>query len=110
MHVFDDIALADLGLDTFDFVDAVSAALMAHHHHDLTVLPKRMQSTASGAYAMDTQGMWLSRDMAVFHNLVGLDKPAIVRRRSSSDRVTPRPCALSMETQSAASCQWQSEF
>ena len=72
MHILDDTVLAGLGLDAFDFIDAVSAALVAHHRNDLIVLPKRMQ-TIAGAYAMDTQGMWSSRDMALFHNLVGQD-------------------------------------
>jgi ornithine cyclodeaminase/alanine dehydrogenase-like protein (mu-crystallin family) len=74
MHNLDDAALAALGLDAFDYIELVSDALVAHFRHDIAVLPKRMQTAASGAYTMAAQGMWLSRDLALFHNLVGLDR------------------------------------
>lgn len=74
MHTLDDAALAALGLDAFDYIELVSEALVAHVRDNITVLPKRVQTAASGAYTMAAQGMWLSRDIALFHNLVGLDR------------------------------------
>lgn len=77
MKVFDDAALAELGLEAFDFIDTVSEALRAHFTGDLPTIPKQMQITPAGAFAVGTQGMWVSRDLAFFHNLVGLDKVAV---------------------------------
>lgn len=77
MKIFDDAALAELGLDGFSFVETVSDALKANFRGDLPAIPKQMQLTPAGAFAVSTQGMWVSRDMAFFHNLVGLDKVAV---------------------------------
>lgn len=83
MHNLDDAALAALGLDAFDYLDPVCDALVGHFRDDVTVLPKRMQTASSGAYTMAAQGMWLSRDIALFHNLVGLDKELVPGRPST---------------------------
>lgn len=83
MHVMDDAAIAGLGLQAADLVEPVSWALAAHARGELLVEPKRMQLAASGAYAIGTHGIWGNRDLAFFHNLVGLDREPVKGQRST---------------------------
>lgn len=83
MQVMDDAAIAALGVRPADLVRPVSLALAAHATGGMQVEPKRMQIAPSGAYAIGTHGIWGERDLAFFHNLVGLDREPVKGARST---------------------------
>lgn len=83
MHLMDDMAVAALGVQAADLAASVSLAMVAHARGEMLVEPKRMQLAASGAYAIGTHGIWAGRDLAFFHNLVGLDREPVKGGRST---------------------------
>lgn len=83
MQVMDDAAIAALGVQAAGFTTSVSLALAAHAGGGMLVEPKRMQLAVSGAYAIGTHGIWAGRDLAFFHNLVGLDREPVKGARST---------------------------
>lgn len=83
MQMMDDTAIAAQGIQAAGFIDCVSQALAAHVRGEMLVEPKRMQLAASGAYAIGTHGIWAGRDLAFFHNLVGLDRETVKGARST---------------------------
>ncbi|WP_454015005.1 hypothetical protein [Aquamicrobium terrae] len=83
MQVMDDAAIASLGVEAADLAASVSLALAAHSRGEMLVEPKRMQLAASGAYAIGTHGIWARRELAFFHNLVGLDREPVKGGRST---------------------------
>jgi len=83
MQMMDDTAIAAQGIQAAGFIDCVSHALAAHVRGEMLVEPKRMQLAASGAYAIGTHGIWTGRDLAFFHNLVGLDRETVKGARST---------------------------
>ena len=83
MQVMDDAAIAARGVRAADLAGPVSLALAAHARGEMLVEPKRMLLAASGAYAIATHGIWGGRDLAFFHNLVGLDREPVKGGRST---------------------------
>jgi len=79
----DDVAIAARGVRAADLAASVSQALAAHARGEMLVEPKRMQLAASSAYAIGTHGIWAGRDLAFFHNLVGLDREPVKGGRST---------------------------
>ena len=83
MQVLDDAAIAARNVNAADLAGPVSLALSARARGEMLVEPKRMLLDASGAYAIATHGIWGGRDLAFFHNLVGLDREPVKGGRST---------------------------
>lgn len=76
MRVFDEAAVNALGLHDAGFLDEVRHAMLAHRRGELRSEPKRTLVSSEGAYATGTHGLWPRRNLAFFHNLVGLEHTA----------------------------------